>query len=337
MATELVLRAKPISRTLLSQFCKTPELLKAFENLFFDVAVTIPENVVDNSDEIAAVAAAAAAAQGTASAAQLTATSALSAANTAQGTADALALRDVPLALVDGPVIAVDASQHNSFSVTLGGNRALAAPTGLSDGMLLCFVLRQDATGGRTLSFASIYDFGAAGTPVLSTGPNVVDYAFGYYDAASNKLLMIFRAGAAPAVTSASFSAHNNSVAQSIPSGAFTKLTFSTEQFDTGGFFAGSTWSPPAGKPVMLSGAYTSVSAAGASMTVAVYKNGAEFKRGTAIEAQSTAVTGSRVTCIDIPNGTDAYELWAFQATGSAQNTAAAPELTYFQGSTITP
>lgn len=48
-------------------------------------------------------------------------------------------------------------------------------------------------------------------------------------------------------------------------------------------------------------------------------------------------MTGSRVTCIDIPNGTDAYELWAFQATGSAQNTAAAPELTYFQGSTITP
>lgn len=337
MATQLVLRAKPISRTLLAQFCKTPELLKAFENLFLDVAVTIPENVVDNSAAIAAAAAAAAAAQGTASAAQITATSALSAANIAQGTADALALRDQPLALVDAPVIAVNASQHNSFSVTLGGNRALAAPTGLSDGMLLSFALRQDATGGRTLSFASIYDFGAAGTPVLSAGPNVGDYAFGYYDAASGKLLMIFRGGAAPATTSGSFSAHNNSVAQSIPSGVFTKLTFSTEQFDTGGFFAGSTWTPPAGKPVLLSGAYTSPSAVGASMTVAVYKNGAEFKRGTAIEAQSTAATGSHVSCIDIPNGTDTYELWAFQATGSAQNTLAGPALTYFQGSTLTP
>jgi hypothetical protein len=345
MATQVVFRSQRISRDKLSQAFKTPELLKAFENQSYDLTVTIPDALVGNTAAVEAAQAtadaalsAAAIAQTTANTAQTTATSALSAANTAQATVNALALRDVPLALVDAPVISVNALQHNAFSVTLGGNRTLDAPTFLVDGALLSFALRQDATGGRTLAFDAIYNFGAAGAPVLSAAPDVVDYAFGYYDAASAQLLMVFRGGAVPASMAASFSAHNNSVAQAIPNATFTKLTFSTEDFDTGSAFAANAWTPPAGRPVMLTGVYTSaVSVAAAQMTVAVYKNGAEFKRGTEIAAQGAGATGSSVTCIDIPNGTDFYELWAFQGTGAAQNTNGAPNRTYFQGTTLTP
>lgn len=342
MATQVVFRAQSISRDKLAQIFKTPELLKAFENQSYDVAVSIPAAIDGNTAAIEAAQAtadsalsAATIAQTSANAAQTTATSALGAANTAQATVNALALRDVPLALVDAPVISVSALQHNAFSVTLGGNRTLAAPSFLVDGALLSFALRQDATGGRTLAFDAIYNFGAAGAPVLSTTPGAVDYAFGYYDATSGQLLMVFRGGVSSA---GSFSAHNNSVAQSIPNATFTKLTFSTAAFDTGAHFAANAWTPPAGKPVMLTGVYTSAaSVAAAQMTVAVYKNGAEFKRGTEIAAQGAGATGSSVTCIDIPNGTDFYELWAFQGTGAAQNTNGAPNRTYFQGTTLTP
>ena len=345
MATQVVFRSQRISRDKLAQAFKTPELLKAFENQSYDLTVTIPDAIVGNTEAVEqaqatadAALSAAAIAQTTANAAQTTATSALSAANTAQATVNALALRDVPLPLVDAPIISVSALQHNAFSVTLGGNRTLAAPTSLVDGVLLSFAIRQDGTGGRTLAFDPVYNFGAAGAPVLSAVPGVVDYAFGYYDAGSAQLLMVFRGGAAPTSTAASFSAHNNAVAQSIPNAAFTKLTFSTEDFDTGALFAASAWTPPAGKPVMLAGVYTSAaSVAAAQMTVAVYKNGAEFKRGTEIAAAGVGTTGSSVTCIDIPNGTDVYELWAFQGTGVAQNTNGAASRTYFQGTTLTP
>ncbi|MDQ0022903.1 hypothetical protein J2X90_000689 [Variovorax paradoxus] len=326
-------RGQLIDRDELAKVFKNARLVKQFENVISDVVQVLPDAVNQVTVDVAAAQATANIALADAATAQATATSALSAANTAQATADALALRDVPLPLVDAPLILVDALQHNAFSVTLGGNRTLDAPSVVVDGALLSFALRQDATGGRTLAFDPIYNFGAAGTPVLSTSPGAVDYAFGYYDAASTQLLMTFRGSESSA---ASFSAHNNGVAQSIPNNVFTKLTFSTEDFDVGSYFAGSTWTPPAGKPVMFAGAVTLTAAAATLMTVMVYKNGAEFRRGTMIYGSGTSVQVVNVSCIDIPNGTDTYELWAYQNTGAAQNTVATSNLTYFQGTSIT-
>jgi hypothetical protein len=336
---DVVSLGQKIDRADLAVALKTPRLIKQFENIIADVVVTLPSAVGQVTTDVTAAQATANTALAEALAAQTYAGAALLVASAAQEEVTALALRDAPLALVDAATILVDAAEHNSFSVTLGGNRTLDAPANLADGMLLNFAIRQDGTGGRTLAFDPIYNFGAADTPILSTGADVVDFVFGYYDAGSGQFLASFRRGGTPAAsTAATFSAHNNSVAQSIPDAAFTKLTFSTEDFDTGAHFAADAWTPPAGKPVMLTGVYTSaVSVAAAQMTVAVYKNGAEFKRGTEIAAQGAGATGSSVTCIDIPNGTDSYELWAFQATGAAQNTNGAPSRTYFQGTTLTP
>lgn len=327
------LRGQLIDRDELAKVFKNPRLVKQIENVISDVVEAIPVSLEDITADVENAQATADLALADAATAQATASSALSAANTAQATVDALALRDVPLALTDAANISVSALQHNSFSVTLGGNRTLDAPTSLVDGALLSFALRQDGTGGRTLAFAPIYNFGAAGAPVLSTTPGAVDYAFGYYDEDSTQLLMTFRGAVS---SSATFSAHNNGVAQSIPNATGTKLTFSTEAFDVGGHFASSTWTPPAGKPVMLVGNVILTNEAAASIYVSVYKNGAEYKRGNQIVAHATAIEGAHVSCIDIPNGTDYYELWCFQGTGAAVNTFGAATLTYFQGTTLT-
>lgn len=138
------------------------------------------------------------------------------------------------------------------------------------------------------------------------------------------------------ASTGASFSANNNSVAQSIPNAANTKLTFSTNEYNVGGAFSSSKWTPPS-RLVMLSGAVSLPTTALSITYVSIYKNGVEFKRGVQVQSPNVTANSAVVTCMDIANGSDYYELWAFQSTGGAANTNAAPSLTYFQGSTVSP
>ena len=84
--------------------------------------------------------------------------------------------------LTDAASIATDASSANTFSVTLSGNRTLATPTNLCPGAVYTWYFRQDATGGRTLAFSSIFRFEGGTIPTLSTGANAVDYMTGQYD-----------------------------------------------------------------------------------------------------------------------------------------------------------
>lgn len=147
-----------------------------------------------------------------------------------------------------------------------------------------------------------------------------------------NGATVAFSATSAPA----SFSAHNNGTAQSIPNGAFTQMALSSTDYNIGSLFASNSWTPPAGRPVMLTGVVLLANAVGANGLIAlsVFKNGAEYKRGTHSWTTSNG-NSAMVTCNDIPNGTDVYDLRLFQATGSAQPTNGGPSLTFFQGTTI--
>ena len=133
----------------------------------------------------------------------------------------------------------------------------------------------------------------------------------------------------------AAFSAHNNGVGQSIPNGTWTKLTFSTEQYDVGNKFASSAWTPPAGRPVLLVGCVALPSVASTGQQISLYKNGVEFKRGAQSVSAATSAEVYQVICMDIPNGTDVYELYVSQGTGATQSTFGGASTTYFQGSTI--
>ena len=71
--------------------------------------------------------------------------------------------------LTDGGSIAWNVNTLPSAQVTLGGNRTLATPTNPQNGSVYVLVVKQDATGSRTLSYSSAYDFGVMGRPILST------------------------------------------------------------------------------------------------------------------------------------------------------------------------
>lgn len=86
------------------------------------------------------------------------------------------------VALTDAATINTDASLSDVFSVTLGGNRTLANPTNLVAGQTVVWFLDQDATGGRTISFGSLFKFPSAVVPSLSSPANAKDTLTCIYD-----------------------------------------------------------------------------------------------------------------------------------------------------------
>jgi hypothetical protein len=98
------------------------------------------------------------------------------------------------VALTDGAIIAIDATAGNTFRVVLGGNRTLSNPTGLVDGQTLNVVIKQDSTGGRTLSYGSKFRI-SGGTPTLSTAANARDLLSCVYDGTDDVLCCGFAKG----------------------------------------------------------------------------------------------------------------------------------------------
>jgi len=87
--------------------------------------------------------------------------------------------------LSDAANISVNADNANSFKVTLGGNRTLDVPSNGTAGQFISMSIIQDATGGRTLTFASGYKK-ASGISLTVTGTaNAVDLFGIYYDGTS--------------------------------------------------------------------------------------------------------------------------------------------------------
>jgi hypothetical protein len=97
-------------------------------------------------------------------------------------------LTRIVVALVDGANISVNAAAGDEFTVTLGGNRTIDAPTNPVNGDMILFRLTQDAGAPRTVTWNAIYDFSASlPAPVLSTGVGDVDYVGFIYDSSKVK------------------------------------------------------------------------------------------------------------------------------------------------------
>lgn len=81
------------------------------------------------------------------------------------------------VALTDGVTIATDASLGNIFTVTLAGNRTMGNPTNGTEGQTIIYRIKQDATGSRTITWASEFRGSTdLALPTLTTAVNQVDY-----------------------------------------------------------------------------------------------------------------------------------------------------------------
>ena len=73
--------------------------------------------------------------------------------------------------LTDGGTINWDTSLGSVATVTLGGNRTIAAPTNLKIGSYILHII-QDGSGNRTVTWNSIFKWPAGVAPVLTTTGN---------------------------------------------------------------------------------------------------------------------------------------------------------------------
>jgi hypothetical protein len=97
-----------------------------------------------------------------------------------------------------GPVVATltyaatlntDASAGDIFDVTLTGNVTLANPTNPVNGKTVRWRIRQDATGGRTVTLGNKFVIPSSATSPLpwSTAANKTDLLAATYDAGRDK------------------------------------------------------------------------------------------------------------------------------------------------------
>lgn len=77
--------------------------------------------------------------------------------------------------LTDGANVNWDVRAGVVASLTLGGNRTLAAPTNLVNGGTYILHVIQDGTGNRTITWNSVFKWPAATAPTLSTAAGARD------------------------------------------------------------------------------------------------------------------------------------------------------------------
>ena len=83
--------------------------------------------------------------------------------------------------LTDGATVTWDVSTAPVCKLTLGGNRTISAPTNGATGQFISIAVIQDATGSRTLTWNSVYEFTADTAPTLTTTASKADlFVFRY-------------------------------------------------------------------------------------------------------------------------------------------------------------
>lgn len=89
-----------------------------------------------------------------------------------------------PFALTSGATVAIDASKSNNFKLTMTGACQLSNPTNLTEGMVLNFAVDQDATGGRALTFDTLFKWPGGVAPTWVTTASAKNFISAYYDGA---------------------------------------------------------------------------------------------------------------------------------------------------------
>jgi hypothetical protein len=98
----------------------------------------------------------------------------------------------VALTFVGSGTTLVNAALGNDFRLTVtASTTTIGNPSNSVDGQRIDFTITQGSGGSFTVAWAGNYDFGAAGTPTLSTAAGAVDIIGFVYNAAKGKWLAL--------------------------------------------------------------------------------------------------------------------------------------------------
>lgn len=144
---------------------------------------------------------------------------------------------------------------------------------------------------------------------------------------ASNYTLTVPAQTGTVAIQGPAFSAYVGTTS-SMTGGAFTKITYDTEEYDTNSNFASSRFTPTVAGYYQINGGVASQGTPQEVIT-AIYKNGSAYKYGV-----DNASGNSTISSIVYFNGsTDYVEIYAFSA--NTRNTATGQLYTWFNGSMV--
>jgi len=140
------------------------------------------------------------------------------------------------------------------------------------------------------------------------------------------------------AVNGPAFSAYADAVLQTIPNDTQTKVLFQTEEFDTNSNYASSRFTPTVEGYYQLNAEVRLDGASGTGeMMIILYKNGAEYKRGTNQRGVQIASNfwAMQVSSVAYANGTgDYFEIYVQQGSGATVSVTAVNNsaITWFNG-----
>jgi len=137
-----------------------------------------------------------------------------------------------------------------------------------------------------------------------------------------------------------SFSVHKNGTDQTgIADSTFTAVTWSTELYDVGNYFASNGWTPPAGKIHLDCGLFISATVVtGNQIAISIFKNGVAYKNGNWIASSILGGGSALIGFDDIANGSDVYTVQIFVDTSSGTATVSGnTALSFFTGHWISP
>lgn len=116
------------------------------------------------------------------------------------------------------------------------------------------------------------------------------------------------------------FRASRNAAANS-GNGAFAKITFDTEQYDTGNNFASGTFTAPVAGYYQFNWAVGFLSNS-TECIASLYKNGAEYSRGSRTKGAAVVIDSAGSDAVQAVAG-DTFDVYAYAGTTTALDVAA--------------
>ena len=135
------------------------------------------------------------------------------------------------------------------------------------------------------------------------------------------------------AINGPAFSAYANA-ATSLTNGAFTKLLFQAEEYDTNNNFASSRFTPTVAGYYQVSAASTVNGGTTAEVSIAVYKNGSVHKQGFDFITAGNQYAQSISTLVYCNGSTDYIEIYLYVAT-AGKSTSTGESNVWFNGAMI--
>jgi hypothetical protein len=134
-------------------------------------------------------------------------------------------------------------------------------------------------------------------------------------------------------VNGPAFSAYSGS-ATSLTNTTYTKVNFDTEEFDTNNNFASSRFTPTVSGYYQLDVCISFASYLTTETVLAIYKNGSPYKYlNDIITSRLYAINGS--VLVSANGTTDYFEVYVYQSSGGAVNSATGSANSWFQGAMV--